>query len=317
MFKLKNLIVPCLMAMVCGAGFTACSSDDDEGTPGVSLQEEPMAAHAAKFEVKSANSQYESFEFLGDGTYIITNKTSRPRSAQKVLEINSIKDIATLFKNPVKQTRAGYATVHVFGNYTVTADGEYVLENFGTVSVLDGSTIELTYENGLTSTVTVEKVDLVYGGQNTKYLCRTWSFYQQDMDYWVSGQHLFGIAINLHKEKAYFTYVHPALKNDVPDADELFGDFSNKNEMPKRVIFSPSGTYMVETYGGMVGVSSWKWGNEAAGVIYYNWEEDGSTDGIEGQGYANVKFYSNKIQIIEDYKQGDERIKMVSTLIAE
>ncbi len=29
MFKLKNLIVPCLMAMVCCAGFTACSDDDD------------------------------------------------------------------------------------------------------------------------------------------------------------------------------------------------------------------------------------------------------------------------------------------------
>jgi hypothetical protein len=71
-------------------------------------------------------------------------------------------------------------------------------------------------------------------------------------------------------------------------------------------------------------VSSWKWSNEAAGVIYYNWSDDGYDNQVVGNGYANVNFYGNKLELIEDYSMTDyedeeesERIKFVTTLVAE
>lgn len=328
MFKLKSFILPCFIAMLCSAGFTACSSDDDGGNPPVNLTDEPMAEHAAKYVVTTSNSDYAAFEFLGDGKYIITKKEARMYAPKKELEIKSIKDIATLLKSPAHKTRATEVDLYIFGDYTVNTEGVYVLDDFGTVKVKDGSKIDIVRNDGFTSTVTVQKSEIKYTGENTNRLCRTWAFDKMDIDYWAYTYHVFTISYLAENQKFEFTYLHPrfeeGFEDENIDVEEMFNGLVDTQNMTKRVTFSPYGTYYIETNSGFTQVSSWKWSNEAAGVIYYNWSDDGYDNQVVGNGYANVNFYGNKLELIEDYSMTDyedeeesERIKFVTTLVAE
>ncbi len=327
MIKFKHFVFG-LMALVCTVGFTACGGSDDEGSAPVNLTDEPMAEHAAKYVVTSANSEYASIELLGNGKYIVEKSGSRMYASKKVLEINSIKDVASLFKAPVKQTRTGGVELYIFGEYTVNGEGVYNLDGFGQITVKNGSKIDIVRNDGFTCTVNVQKEEIKYSGENTKNLCRTWLMDQLEYDYWISRYHAFTITYTAESGSFEFTHIHPdfndAFEDSGVDADDILNGMVDTGDMTKRVTFSPLGTYIVETNSGFTQVSSWKWGNEAAGIIYYNWSEDGFDDEVDGNGYVNVNFYANKVQFTEEYSYEDEedeeeseRMKLVTTLVAE
>lgn len=300
----------------------AACSDDDEQQQGITdvttpsgethFTEETYAAYAAKYNVQDPNFEFESFEFLADGTYILTRRgyTSYVRKTEKPAVINGKKDIARLLRTPHKTTRATDRYYFVYGNYTVESDGSFRLDNYGNVVISpDASIIRFTDNStGITSTVDVNKEHTAYTGGNTQKLCRTWTLKYAELWGTFNGIQAVHTKCNLQtKTVEIFDFNTKFLEPGVSLEEikqEIIEAFMEEESTPQAVTFSPNGTYFVIYRNGFCEKSSWKWGNEANGILYYDWNEE--NDDIDGRGYTTVTFKDKYSYIKEDYTQTDE-----------
>lgn len=313
----------------------ACSDDDNQQQQGITdvntpsgetnFTEETYAAYAAKYNVQDPNFEFESFEFLADGTYILTRRgyTSYVRKAEKPVVINSRKDIARLLRTPHKATRATDNYYFVYGSYTIESDGSFRLDNYGNVVISpDASVIRFTNnETGITSTVDVNKEHNAYTGGNTQKLCRTWTLKYSEIWASYNGIQMVHAKFDLQEAKLIIFDINSRFLD--PDMSieeakqEVTEELMDYDETPQSVTFSPNGTYFVTYRNGLCEKSTWKWGNEANGIIYYNWSEN--NDDIDGEGYTTVTFKDKYAYIKEDYteKEDGETYRMIGVITME
>lgn len=229
--------------------------------------DEEFASHAVKYVISDNDAPYESVELLGDGTYIIAKKGA-----------------------PAVRTRAEDDFL-IMGGYVMNEEGNYSLEDFGTLMVEeDDNQYNLTFNNlngNRISTVFAQKSP-VMSDKVAKSLCRTWKV--SGIDQWIF------LGVLKLTEFSYVGGSNPHYKGpaiDMIDEDTLEELIESS---PYKVIFSPSGTYCCFYNNGEVLRSTWKWINKEQGTIFYDWEK-----GEHEEGYVTVRFDGDSCKLYEDY----------------
>lgn len=251
---IKNLLIP------------DAAKPSKELTLGNATTEE-FASHAVKYEISDNEFPYESIELLGDGTYILAKKGASSR---------------------MTRTEDEYV---IMGGYVMNEDGNYSLEDFGTLKVEEEEgkynlTFDNTYGNRI-STVFAEKSP-VLTDDVTKSLCRTWNI--DGIDQWMY------LGVLKLGEFSYVGGSDPHFEGtgvdmiDQETIDELIAGTCCK------IIFSPSGTYCCINNDGTILHSTWRWANQEQGTLYYDWQQ-----GENEEGYVTVRFDGKQCNIYEDY----------------
>ena len=115
----------------------------------------------------------------------------------------------------------------------------------------------------------------------TDKLCRTWRVDKMTYVYSEDGHVLGEFTITADNYKEF--------------DDEIDG-------FPTEALFSKSGTYMVYYTDGSLGISSWKWKDEAALTFLYAWDNQWYDDD-----FATVSFSGNTAMVYEVYEDYGEK----------
>lgn len=295
MRRLFNLLGIVAMAITL-ISLASCSKDDDKGN---NKFETPVYdKDAALFEI-GTNSPYKSIELTESGNYIITKQYyyAGAKTRTSTSNILSPKFFET------KATRA--SSNIIYGRYTKDSDGNYLLDNFGTLSIVsnDGENAQLIVKpnEGQTYELTAA-VRQTSTSDMTAKLCRTWSIdkirlrlsagpIKFDKTEPMTKEGLVNLykalAKEISKEAGY-----DVTKEMLEQAEDEFED----GEWPKEIIFTKSGTYMVKYADQSLAVSTWKWKSESKGEVYYSWDYDHIG---EDSNYVTVEFSDSRLQITE------------------
>lgn len=285
------------MALLCMAtGFTACSDDDDQNVPNLPTPQYEQVS--GKYTMTSTGSPYESIELGASGNYVVTlnyggysapaayadNGTTRAAKGKRLSMLNIGKANA--------QTRATQYGNVIYGTFTDMGDNEYNLEGFGTIRLdYSGSSvtgIEVTPQGGQTTQYNVEKAPVMGDDDMTNALCRTWKI-----------------------ERIHEIYV------DKETGERFEGDFYPENpgedaqDMPKEMMVSKSGTYIVSYLDGTFMLAVWKWQNREAGVLAYGYDGEWSDD------TAQITFNGNNAVMYEEWDDEYETDQIWTYLVAE
>lgn len=268
----------------------SCSDDDNTEVPNLALptenmtygklEAEPMAKYAAKFTTTDPSATFESIEFLGDNTYVITPKGINPYSVRTVKVSRKHGEIgAKLAKRKSRATvPAYYDDPYIRGTYNIDRENRYVLDNkdIYEVSLGDDGKYVLTYTNmntGRTSIVHCDKAAPIID-KASQSLCRTWRHKASHSWVYVNGV------------QAYYERV------DGSEYEEL-----------REVIFTPFGTYICYYNDGEVDQSTWQWEDAEKGILFYDWQDETEPD---AEGFVTVRFAGQQARFYEDYSYGRE-----------
>lgn len=300
----KRLLSIALPVVACfGFMLTSCGSDDDgNGIPALPTPE--YESSSAKYEM-SAGSPYRSIEFTSSGNYvIIANSASdysyAPAAAVAEKQTAASKTVASgMFrKKEADRVSRAYFNGIYYGTYTKTGDNQYNLQGFGTITVNTGGdnaySLTVTTSSG-SQTLAATKAVADKDSDRTNALCRTWNIDKINLKVWINGS------------KKYDRTV-PA--NKINDLLEEWGDDGwEEDEIPRQVIFTKSGTYMV-LYGlndysnNSLDISSWRWENESKGIIRYSWDIGDFDD--DDSGLITTSFSGKNMTIWEEYSEEED-----------
>lgn len=308
MFQAKTALMAVAMVLFAGS-FAACSDDDDSEGGGNTLTTPKYESVSAKYVASSENAAYESVELTASGNYIITlNGYSNYNSE---IQANAGKQSrVTMLKNKlIAATRAYYGNI-IYGKYTIEGDGVYKLEGFGTVTVdKDGDdAASLTIqENGEEPYVLT--ADIEYQCPNsdiTNSLCRTWNVETIGVKIVYNGTTYFNKTVDIEN----FSDLVAALeKLEGDDEEEDYEDDGYYEEeevaMPKELVFTKSGTYMVRYTDETLGVSTWAWENEKKGILRYSWDYDDMYDESVA-GTATISFKNGWLYLAETVTESED-----------
>lgn len=302
-----------MFAALAACTMTACSSDDDddEGGSGAGNFDTPKYEDcAAKYVVNDDNSDYQSIELTASGNYIINlNETDNgPVAAPKAGTAKTVKIAGHEVKLPGMLTKAGMAGTRseyvysniAYGTYTKTGDDSYTLHGFGTVTVTRDAqghptSLTITRNDGAPEAVHVTEQNADLNSAMSNSLCRTWKLDGYRIVNKYNGKTLFDITAKTvaelnQKLKEWMMNNSPEFDPSDWDSDEIVEDGSDVEQ----VIFTKSGTYMVLYDGNQLAISTWKWENEAAGLLRYSWNPNNFYDEYES-GEVTVFFQNNKL----------------------
>lgn len=294
-----------MFGLIC---ITSCSSDDDEAT---NLKVPKYEKISAKYNAIEDNAAIKSLELTASGNYIVIKNSGRyysaaDRTAEKHYIFNNI------FKNNSIATRAGSYNNIIYGKFTKIEENKYKLEGYGIVTISksnDGvQTLDIALDNGDVMSIGARKEEQYKSSKATDNLCRTWKIKK------------FGIEFNYGKEKFEKTVDHNNMhelgeelakwtaeiagveisKKDIIEAGESFAEEYNEKK-PLSVIFTKSGSYMVDYNNGSLGIAIWKWENEGKGILRYSWNVDNINDQDDG-GLCNISYSGNMLNITESFK---------------
>lgn len=285
--KFFTLMATMLLAM---AALVSCSDDDDnDGGNAATPQYESIAA---KYDITTANSPYESVEFTASGNYIIIQNGSR-RAKQNATRAVAPK--SKLSRNPfvalsAPRTRASYNQVILTGTYTY-ADGVYKLDNNTTVSVTvgeDGSyyNVVFTSGDGTTSTFEADKsVTQITNSAKSNLLCRTWNLTNVSYVKKHNGKTVFTWSGSDYKDfdskwAAFLKQNYPSVYEREYGDDYVYDD--DDDNFIDQMIFTKSGTFL-RTWTDKDGTKEydynyWRWQNESAGILLWAEPEDVKTE---------------------------------------
>lgn len=310
-----------VMAVFAAFAMTACNSDDDGegggGNGGSNFETPLFEASAAKYEITDASSPFKSVELTSSGNFIIRmNSIASGSSASAVSPATNAK--AKMLVNPdnafsVAKTRAGSSDYIVwsdilYGTYTKTGENEYYLVGYGTLTVTSqgGSAYSLRIErtSGETYDLEANKAGTPDEGAMTDKLCRTWNIVGYRYFIRFNGQYYADITASslMELQKKINEW---ADKND-PDYEE--GDYDmgiDSAYIPRQVVFSKSGTYMVLYESDVLAVSTWRWQNQDTGMLQYSWNPDSFDDNYIS-GYAKIEFSNNQLRITEGESDSED-----------
>lgn len=298
----KRLLSIALPVVAClGLIMTSCGGDDDgNGIPALPTPE--YESSSAKYEM-AAGSPYRSIEFTSSGNYVIVTNSHSYYSAAPAAKVKKQTAVGTamasgLLRTPERSVSRAYFNGIYYGTYTKTGDNQYNLQGFGTITVNTGGdnaySLTVTTSSG-SQTIAATKAVADKDSDRTNALCRTWNVDKLNLKVWINGSK---------------KYDRTVAANKLNDLFEDWGDDGwEDNEIPRQVIFTKSGTYMV-LYGlndysnNSLDISSWRWENESKGIIRYSWDIGNFDD--EDSGLITTSFSGKNMTIWEEYSEEDD-----------
>lgn len=272
--KLFSIVLGILLTM---PFVTSCGDDEsiDLGTP-------KYESISGKYTIDTPSSPYKSIELGASGDYIVTLNTGYNTSLPSKATLK--KEAQGIFKQPKNLSRATNYNGIIYGQYTENSDGTLNLEGFGVIEIVYGTGKEvkgfnLTPTNGGPVTLDVTKEETMPDDDLTNALCRTWKIEKIR----ITGQ---------EDDESYDITL-------TPENIKEFGD--DFEEFPQEVLFSKSGTYMIYYSEQNIGISSWKWKDQAAGTISYSWDNYWEDDA-----FVTLSFSGNRLVIYEVHEENDE-----------
>lgn len=303
-----SLLLP---AAVClGFSLTACSSDDD-GNGGVPDLPEPAYESSSAKYVMTSGSPYRSIEFTASGNYVIVSDPYyAPASETSAVSHSLVKGI---FRSYTPATSRTYFDGIYYGTYTKTGENQYNLSGFGTIVVNNDGTgnaysITVTPSGGEPKTLSASKAVADKNSPLTDALCRTWKIKRVGLKVWLNGKKIYDKVVAIENIRD--------LAEDLDDPDD--SDYEDLI-LPHQVIFTKSGTYMVQ-YKDPDGqeyldISTWTWQNEKEGVLRYSWNLEDLND-PDVSGIAYISFSGKSLAITEEEVEvdDDETLRMAHTI---
>ena len=282
----------------------SCSKDDDEpaDTPMPAPEEEisndmsqlstpAFSEESAKYTLAPNSEGIQSIEITESGIYHIVygynyRSDSKSSGEKNTLSARVAKTLTVcLESNDGPSSRYGGGIS--IGKVIKIADGEYILEGYGTITVSGDSDnvmeIILNPQDGESVTVGAQKEDTYsLNDAATKALCRTWNPAKIHMRIDLNGATVadqsgpYSDYVNILRrtmdqfiaamKSAYGAYV------DDEDFEDIIG--SGQVQTPTMVLFSRSGSYLVEYTNDYVDVRQWKWLNIANQTLRYSYDLD-------------------------------------------
>lgn len=238
-----------LMAFVlCLGGLSACSSDDGPENGG-DIGDQIENADAARYEITDPNADISFIELTEGGQYFVGGDESdygaKPMLARRAEQLADEDDEDGL----------------CYGDYTKNANGEFVLNGYGTLTVTkNGEVYELkVVPEGSTTTksYSARKATSTEVVSNTaKNLCRTWKFQSVAYSLKAGGYTAFDFKANSMRElatKMKAKMKELASKNGEEWTQEDEDEWNEQiqyayEEQPERLTFAASG-YMYARFG--------------------------------------------------------------------
>lgn len=263
-----------LMAFVlCLGGLTACGSDDDPEEGGGGSGSDVVNTDAARYEITDPNADISFIELTEGGQYFVGGDESdygaKPMMARRAAQ---------------RAAESSDDGLH-YGDYTKGANGEYVLNGYGTLVITqNGETyvVKIT-PNGATTTKSynARKVtSTVAASATAKNLCRTWKFQSVAYSFKMGSYTVFDLKANSMREitiqmKAKMKEL--ASKNGEEWTQEDEDEWNEQIEyayegQPERLTFTGSG-YMYIRFGDN-DVEPYMWRMSGNKLQRWNWDEE-------------------------------------------
>lgn len=307
--------------------FTACTNEDE--VQEVSFSTPEFEEISAKYEITDSSSNINSLELTASGNYIISNKNYVYNSkAYRHTEENN--DFSFLNKTILKinglSTRASAYGNIIYGKFTALGENKYDLEGYGIVTITTDSenayTLDIALDNGNTVSIGARKEKTYESSNATNNLCRSWSIEKFGFKVEV-GPFRFEQTVDHNNIEALFTeYINWTIRMsggyyEEEEEAELRAYAKEMAEMyneakPLSLIFTKSGSYMVDYNNGAIGISTWKWENESNGILRYSW----NTEDIEDEyisGTVNISYSDNMLMIREKKDELEEGMSITIT----
>lgn len=305
---MKKLFYSMLLPVVACFGFamTSCSDDDDKGgIPDLPTPE--YESSSAKYEMNSG-SPYRSIEFTASGQYVIVANSHSYYSAAPAAKVKKQTAVGTamasgMFRTPDRSVSRAYFDGIYYGNYTKTGDNQYNLQGFGTITVNTSGdnaySLTVTTSSG-SQTLSAVKAVADKDSDRTNALCRTWNFDKINLKVWLNGSKKYDKTVAANKFNEFL--------------EDWGEDGWDEDEIPRQVIFTKSGTYMV-LYGlndysdNSLDISTWCWENESKGILRYSWNFDSLND-PDSSGLITTAFSGKNMTIVEDFEEVEDGYKV-------
>lgn len=300
----KHFAYLLLLSIVAGLGFamTSCSSDDDNGGA-PALPTPAYEESSAKYDITSSGSAYRSIELTASGNYIVTttSASSYSISAQAASSVRS-----KIFASHKSSVSRAYFDGLYYGTYTKTGENTYNLQGFGTITVntVGDNAYSLSVNTGSgEQTLSATKVVEDKNSDKTNALCRTWNFAKYGLQIYVNGSKKFDKTVSADNLKELYL----ALVNAGFEDEDWDDDWEDSDDMPKQVIFTKAGTYMVLYKDDTLDISTWAWENESKGTIRYSWDLDHMD---YDYGIIHTSFKGNTLLVTEDDEWTEDGFKV-------
>lgn len=263
-----------LMAFVlCLGGLTACGSDDDPEEGGGGSGSDVVNTDAARYEITDPNADISFIELTEGGQYFVGGDESdygaKPMMARRAAQ---------------RAAESSDDGLH-YGDYTKGANGEYVLNGYGTLVITQNGeayVVKIT-PNGATTTKSynARKVtSTVAASATAKNLCRTWKFQSVAYSFKMGSYTVFDLKANSMREitiqmKAKMKEL--ASKNGEEWTQEDEDEWNEQIEyayegQPERLTLTGSG-YMYIRFGDN-DVEPYMWRMSGNKLQRWNWDEE-------------------------------------------
>lgn len=277
-------ILAALCSVIFAFSLTSCSDSDGDGN----FEDPKFEQDAARYEITSTNSPYESIELTASGNYVIIEKNSPYGHS-----LSAFKKSFSFAAKGAKSLTSSNGVI--WGEYTKGSNGEYILGGFGTIRVEskgdNAYNLDIKTSSGYSVVVGANRDNKYSSSAMTDKLCRSWEFDRIRATVWLNGKKVFDETLNM-KQIASIT-----------DEDNYF--YEMKDELPELVVFTKAGTYMVIYSGDELAVSTWCWENESKGILRYSWDYDHLFDPDES-GLVTISFSGSNILVSEEFESDED-----------
>ena len=276
----KNALIALsiIMLSVFSMTFTSCGSDDDDA-PAIVTHDVTLVDTLYRI---NGTSEFTSIEFTESGLYVIT-KAGESANAKGWGKFVKSKAMSGLTRSESDSDK------YIHGKYT-KADNVYTLEGFGTITVEKDGDIYVSLKiqpiGKEAYTLSAQPVKKVEDSDITNKLCHAWKF--EDCRIKVNkGDSLLIDTIVYNTSKIY------------PILDSLYNANNKPGSDLEEIIFTKSGTYIVEYADNTLAVSQWKWKDEKKGIITYFTGEE-KYDPYQIEDVSEISFDENNNLVMND-----------------
>lgn len=282
--------------------FASCGNDDDDNVVNepVNLETPAYESVSAKYNITSGDDGISSIELTESGEYIVTFDDASYAPKQNKTTKNISKGI--LNGNKIS-TRAFIGNIH--GKFTKKSDNEFILEGFGTIEITGSAdnaiSIKVATEDGDEFTLNAEKAAILADTEMTKALCRTWNINTIKMVATFNGKSFYDSGARPTSDyNAIYRELNTAmqkLSESVNGEEDNETYFTEPGFIPKDIIFTKAGTYLVTTESDQLSIYNWAWQNESKGELRYTFNGGMYDEYVSNT--ANVTFSGNTLTINE------------------
>ncbi|MDE6159602.1 MAG: hypothetical protein K2F69_05875 [Bacteroidaceae bacterium] len=328
-------IYPVLLASLSIVSAACGETDDLKGNPPEGalpsaefipsdLASEPFADDAILITTTDEGAPFYSLELLADGYYLLSmyrpyGVCDAPVGA--VVDANgNVSMLKSCRRRATRSTADENGTVRFsdgteYGKFEKTGEKEYRLSNGVTVDLLNATNSDrsIVYRNvdGSVSRVYVNVSEPAVG-KGARSLCRTWRVNSLEAWGYLNGQYM-----AYCKQTMVDGKVETVFKGSMGIEED---DFFDDDDLPYKVIFSSSYSYICFYLDGQVDIAKWEWRDQDQGVLHYEDSKENENYDDEWGGDVSVRFAGNQMRIYEDYSYTEKgitsRTVIVNTLTA-